>query len=234
MTGTAVDALRRDGLVVLPGMRAQMVEDVADFLAAKPVFDGHVKYGNGGRAATPSSTQTCWQMADVLQAPHVLEYALALTDIVAEYLGVDPPLMYSMNAFTMRPGHGPTSLDTQEFHRDKDDSRFVALFVYLTDVPVAAAGAHQFQLSTHDGSESGLVAEVTGPAGTSFLSDGRGLHRGLRPAASPRSILWVRWGVSDPPAAYQWCHLRPSDRAILGDGYPSDYRLQRSIRLVAA
>jgi len=39
------------------------------------------------------------------------------------------------------------------------------------------------------------VVDVMGPAGTSFLADIYGLHRGLHPRGKPRTILNVRYGI---------------------------------------
>lgn len=216
--------LRRDGVFRLDGLAPAL--DVLTFLNGKRKYDGHIQ-------GQPSRTQACWSMTDVISAPGVLETALAWTPLAGAYLESDP-LLYSVNAFTMYPSAGPTSPDTQEFHRDKDDHRFLALFVYLTDVLTPEAGAHQFQRGTHKGFNTGTVETVTGPAGTMFFSDGRGLHRGIRPTSSPRTILWIRWGVTDPPASYQWCGLKPIDKSLVGDRYPTDAVLQRQIRLVLA
>lgn len=221
------------GIEVVPGLSRQQAAEILAFLGDKPQYDGHIVDSDRPSHAHTQSTQTCWSMADVLQAPHVVETALQLTAAAGAYLEADP-LLYSVNAFTMYPSAQPTSRDTQEFHRDRDDVRFLALFIYLTDVLTPEDGAHQFQVGTHRGAVSGTIAEVVGPAGRAFLSDGRGLHRGLRPTTAPRTILWIRWGVSNPPASYVWCGLRPVDKALVGDRYPTDPALQRSVRLVLA
>lgn len=218
--------LQRDGTELLPPLARLQALEILASLHAKPRHAGHIE-------GQPSAGQDCWSMANVLQAPHVVETALCWTELAGEYLRAEP-LLYSVNAFTMYPHVGPTSPDTQEFHRDKDDTKFLALFIYLTDVLTPADGAHQFIAGTHLGAVSGPGKEITGPAGTMFFSDGRGLHRGLRPTTAPRTILWIRWGVSDPPASYQWCGLRPVDKALIGDRYPTEHSLQRAIRLVLA
>lgn len=224
-------SLREHGLEVVPALPLEHARAILGHLSAHAQYDGHVK--GRGVPATAASAQTSWDMWAVLKAPHLLEYALPLTDVARDYLEAEP-LLYSVNAFTMHPSSGRLSPDTQEFHRDKDDSRFLALFIYLTDVWYPADGAHQFQLGTQHGADAGEVLTVLGEAGTAFLADTRGLHRGMRPATRARTLLWVRWGVSDPPAGYRWDGTQPVAKATLGDRYPSDPVLQRSIRLVAA
>jgi hypothetical protein len=193
------------------------------YLEGRTRYPGHVK--GASVAAHQPGNSTCWSMEDVLTAPRLLEVALALTDDVGRYLG-RPPLLYSVNAFTTYPISGPLNPDIQEWHVDKDDVRFVALFVYLTDVLREEDGAHQFQVS------DGRHMTVLGPAGMAFLADTSHLHRGLRPLQKNRTMAWARWCVTDPPASYLWDGQRPSDRAVLGSRYPSDKRLQESIRLV--
>jgi hypothetical protein len=151
--------------------------------------------------------------------------------IVREYLGQNP-LLYSVNAFTTYPISGPMNPDIQTWHRDRDDVRFLALFVYLTDVLSAEDGAHLFKVGTHDSDEDGPVCTVLGPAGTAFLGDTRGLHMGVRPTTRPRTIAWARWCVTDPPASYVWDKQEPCSRDILGFRYPSNEGVRSSIRLV--
>lgn len=229
----SLTTLQRDGVLELGrAFTATQIADVWAHLNPRPRFDGHVKID--GHPVRSDSVHTCWGQADVLTAPHLFDYALGLTAFVGDYLLTAEPLLFSVNAFTMHPSAQPLSPDTQEYHRDKDDARFLALFVYLTGVSTPTDGAHQFLTGTHDGAPTGERVTVLGPSGTAFLSDGRGLHKGLRPTAAPRTIVWMRWGVTNPPPAYVWCKLQPIAKDRLGDRYPVDERLQRSIRLVAA
>jgi len=201
------------------------------YLQTRPTYPGHVK--GASVAAQPAGSSTCWAPEDVLQAPHFLEFALGLTDAVESYL-VSPAWLYSVNAFTTYPMSGPPNPDIQDWHRDKDDVNFVALFVYLTDVPLGSDGAHLFQEGTHLGASKGPPRQVLGPAGKAFLADTRGIHMGLRPEHAPRTMAWARWGVSDPPASYQWDKQQPCSKDVLGDRYPSDPALRESIRLVVS
>lgn len=215
------------GIVGVEPMRG--AGEVLAYLEGRPRYRGHVK----GMSVAPHQpgNSTCWAPEDILSAPHFLEFALGMTRIAREYLGRDP-LLYSVNAFTTYPISGPMNPDIQEWHRDRDDVKFLALFVYLTDVMDVNDGAHLFKVGTHEGAADGDVRTVLGPSGTAFLADTRAFHMGVRPVSRPRTVAWARWCVTDPPASYLWDGQAPCDRAVLGDRYPVDEGLRASMRLV--
>jgi hypothetical protein len=219
--------LTRDGIVALEPMIG--AKETLDYLESRPKYHGHVK--GASVAAHQPGNSTCWAPEDVLRAPHFLEFALALTPVVKSYLEQEP-LLYSVNAFTTYPISGPMNPDIQEWHRDRDDVRFVGLFVYLTDVIRADDGAHLFETRTHNGDVVGPIHTVLGSAGTAFLADTRGLHMGVRPALRSRTMAWARWCVSDPPASYVWDKQTPVPHSTLGERYPRDQAVRESIRLV--
>lgn len=227
-----LQTLRRDGIVVLP-----TTFDAAfmlGYLDQCKRWDNHVKQDGVEPVGSPSST--CWSMEDVLRAPGWLEQALEWMPLAGKYLEA-PPLLYSVNAFTTYPKHGPTQADIQEFHRDADDVRFVALFCYLTDVLHSTSGPHEFVRGSHAETsvkpDYDTMATIYGPAGTMFLADTSGLHRGVRPTSNKRIMAWARFGVTDPPASYVWDKLAPIPSALLGDRYGRLNREQRDcVRLV--
>jgi hypothetical protein len=176
----------------------------------------------------------CHDMTSVVTAPHFWEFALALLPQAAAYLGTVPHL-YSMNAFWTRASDDLPMRDLQTWHRDYDDEKFLALFVYGTDVMGPDAGPHMFQKGTHESAESGEVEIIYGPAGTAFLADTRGLHVGMKPTSpDPRLILWARYGVSERPRSYDIDELSPVPSALLGDRYPQDVATREIVKLVAA
>ena len=220
-----IDALRRDGIVELPPMIG--VEDMRKALEGCQTYHGHVK--GASVAKRQDGNSTCWAPEDILKAPHFFEFALQFRFLAKDYLEQDP-LLYSVNAFTTYPISGPMNPDIQDWHRDKDDTKFLALFVYLSDVLRDEDGAHYYQVGTHTGSGIGPLKTILGPAGTAFIADGRGLHMGVRPHSAPRTLAWARYGVSDPPASYLWDKQQPVSKAVLGDRYP--YQLQHLLHLV--
>ena len=229
-TALCIRELCEQGISRLTPIPHGAVQEIRDALAPLPQWQGHVK--KQGTPIGENPTATCWQQADVIRIPHLFELALDLLSIVEGYLG-EEPVLYSFNVFTTYPKEGQGQGDIQEFHTDKDDRKFVACFLYLTDVYREEDGAHQFQQGTQQGkAESGSIRTMLGPAGTTFLSDTSGFHRGLRPEAAPRTVAWIRWGVGDPPSAVVWDSLTPIDKALLGDRYPTDERVQRIVRWV--
>ena len=222
--------LQRDGIVEIPGLSTEQVDAVWNALRERPRYAGHVKREGRPYTGQPIS---CWDMHDLIVAPHFWEWALSFAPLAKAYLGVFP-LLYSMNVFETTPHDWAPHPGIEVFHRDADDVKFLALFVYLTDVSRPEDGAHQFKLATHEYTTFDETRTILGPAGTAFLADTRGLHMGIRPTTGPRRMAWARWGVSDPPPSYVRDCLTPLPRARLGDRYPTGPILQRQVRLVVA
>ena len=223
-----IEAFRERGVLMLEPLSSEQLDETLGFLKSREVFNGrHVVQGDvsgfSSWEAAAGSNVLCWRLGDAVLAPNLLERALGMTDFAAEYLGVDVPLLYSMNVFCTRPGQ-PVRPDIQDWHRDTDDVRFLPMFFYLTDV---GPDARQ-ELRVGDKVES-----IEGPRGTIFLSDTMREHRGRKPQTAERIVAWARWGISNPPASYQWDKLGPIDAALLGGRYPQDSRLRESIRLLA-
>jgi len=228
--------LRRDGVALLPlGLGPAQAAELAAHLRASPCYPGHVKvYGDGQPRAFEEIREThdlwCHDMRDVVLAPHLWDLVVSLLPAAEAYLG-QPPRLYSVNAFWSRPSGDPAWRDLQTFHRDRDDDRFLALFVYGTDVVEPVDGPHRFVRGSHEGWSEDLEDSVNvyGRAGTAFLADTRGLHMGLKPTRGERLLLWARWGVSDPPPSYLWDQLTPVE---VGDRYAIDARTRELVKLV--
>lgn len=229
-TPQALAGLRAHGIVTVPWLlfNREMLE-IFLHLKGWPEYDQHVKaYSNG--EARP--LYTCYDMAAVLSAPHMLRTALCFTDLAAQYLERFPYL-YSMNAFWTHPGAGAATASLHEYHRDEDDERFLVLFMYGTEVLKLEDGAHQYRKGTLPGGQGGGEVEMPiGGAGRMFLADTRGLHRGERPREHKRLLLWTRWGVSCPPASYITDKLKPVDAGLVRDYPAHDPRLVKSLQLV--
>lgn len=148
--------LKSNGIVRLDVKltEAQLL-DVISYLSAIPVFGGHVpaqsdgirRFLNAGAKAFPFGS---YALEDLVQCPHLLELALTpeILSLATAYLGCVPTI-YSVNSWWSFPATAPTM--TQDYHRDVDDFKFLALFVYLTDVKGGDfGGQHQFIVKTHD------------------------------------------------------------------------------------
>lgn len=227
-------ALNETGHSIIEPLTKAQVAQVNEYLLSCSVFaDAHVPQTarNRGETSVPrwtvkGSECVCVHNDDVLLAPYLLERALELTDIAADYVDRDPPTLYSANAFWTRPGTAPLRDDIQAYHRDQDDASFLVMFVFLTDVLSPDDGPQDLQ------GPDGVVRSIYGPAGTVFLADTSRMHRGRKPRSKERGLLWFRWGSSDRPAANEWDQIQPVDARRLGARYPSDPRLRESLRLL--
>jgi len=158
-----------------------------------------------------------YAVPDILALPGVLDFfnhptVLAVAEV---FLGCKPTLdnigaWWSFAARDQAKG-------TQWFHRDWDNIRALKIFVYLTDVG-PQDGPFEFVADSNrddrlavidripdDTVERTFGAErlqaVTGPAGTVFMADTFGIHRGRLPRARPRLLLTAQYGIWRTPHA---------------------------------
>jgi hypothetical protein len=73
---------------------------------------------------------------------------------------------------------------------------------------------------------SPLMETIEGPAGTMFLEDPYGLHRGPVPVAAPRLMAWARYSIFPEPPALP----KRAKRGVLGSRYPKDERARYALR----
>jgi hypothetical protein len=159
----------------------------------------------------PGMRMAEYSLADTLACPHLLALANSapLVRMAAHYIGCKP----TISAIGLRWSYPQTGngRGLQGFHRDCDDWRFVKVFVYLTDVDVAAgphmyvSGSHQehcsMRLQAYSDDEiagrygAARVSSVIGPAGTGFAVDTRGIHKGMVPTGKPRLLLQVQYSL---------------------------------------
>jgi hypothetical protein len=147
----------------------------------------------------------------VVRAPHAFEIAndSQVLSVVTQMLGAKPTISL-ISAWWSLPADG-TAQQAENFHRDVDDWRFVKLFCYLTDVD-ETSGPHVFVKGSHKenkltqirrftdaeteatfGADS--LLRFTGPAGTAFLENTYGVHRGTPPTDNPRLIFQVLYSL---------------------------------------
>ncbi len=133
-----------------------------------------------------------------------------------------PPVLMDVAAWVSRPG-GAEPEGAQMWHRDMDDWRAVKLFVYLSDV-THETGPHQYIAGSHRASwfeERGSPpdpwflgsgrgnermtkaldglprVEFVGEAGTCFLENTHGFHRGLPPVKGERILLQALYALTE-------------------------------------
>jgi hypothetical protein len=160
----------------------------------------------------PKETHVAFFSNEVaVEAPFGLKVAndSRVLSAVSAALGAKPTISY-MTAWWSLPGHGEAE-QAELFHRDYDDLRFVKLFLYLTDVD-ERSGPHAFVRGSHRNSkllprlryaEEEVGREypaedhlrMEGKAGTAFLENTFGLHRGIPPVSKPRLIFQVLYSL---------------------------------------
>lgn len=153
--------------------------------------------------------------ATVVRGPGVLEIANdpRILAIVGDVLGAKPLITY-LTAWWSFPHEGP-AIQAENFHRDVDDWRFIKLFIYLTDVG-PGFGPHKYVPGSHRSDRllkirrytdedvvtafgEDQIHEFTGPAGTAFLENTYGLHKGTPPTIGRRLILQAVYALRRMP-----------------------------------
>ena len=233
-----IDDIRRDGIAVADHkLSGPQLNRIWQYLAPRSMYlGGHViRYAGRGATLTTSyladpapyydHALACYDQETVVLCPELLETALGYVDVAERYLEQEP-VLYSMNMWWAFPG-GPVQSVTQEFHRDPDDVKFLAMFFLLTDC--STDGVHEFKAGTQEGGEMSRIVTVADRPGTIFLADTRGFHRGPKPVSSGRLAAWARFGVSDPPLTYGVDGLVPIATWLYGDMTDRERRITRLI-----
>ncbi|QOZ52012.1 phytanoyl-CoA dioxygenase family protein [Bradyrhizobium sp. CCBAU 53338] len=174
----------------------------------RPELGQFVAPGN----APPQTHVAFFPNETVIRAPHAVEIANdpKVLSIVSGFLGAKPTISY-MTAWWSMPNKDGKAEQAEQFHRDVDDIRFVKLFCYLTDVD-ETSGPHMFvpgsqnvdKLTTIRRYEDREIVQAfgadslctfTGKAGTAFLENTYGFHRGVPPRAKPRLLFQVLYSL---------------------------------------
>ena len=162
--------------------------------------------------APPQTHVAFFSNETVIRAPHVLEIANdpRILSIVSGFLGAKPTISY-MTAWWSMPTKDGKAEEAEQFHRDVDDIRFVKLFCYLTDVD-EGSGPHMFvpgsqnidrltEIRRYQDKEivnafgENSLSVFTGKAGTTFLENTFGFHRGVPPSQKPRLLFQVLYSL---------------------------------------
>jgi hypothetical protein len=217
-----VKGLEKRGLAQLePLASTEMVEKMFGYFIDKLVVapDGRRMALCDLPADTPSAS---YDLETIIGCPGLIELvnSPAVLKIASAYLRCRPTLS-SLGVRWSLPTTGKSAL-YQSFHRDIDDWRFLKLFIYLTDV-TDATGPHGYVQTSHRstfgfrerryeiaevGAKFGLdnLRTITGPAGTTFMADTLGIHRGGVPTEGARLILQAQYSLL-PVYAFQYTPL---------------------------
>lgn len=170
-----------------------------------------------------------YQPETLLTAPHLLDLAndSRILSIVRNQLGCDPLISYMAAWWSLAGQHAPEQAEL--FHRDVDDWRFIKLFVYLSEVD-DECGPHIYVEGSHRKKDllpirryedevvaqtfgSNKIIRFTGKAGTGFLENTFGMHRGLPPTKRNRLIFQVVYSLF--PLPYGPAHpIAPWDQSL--------------------
>ncbi|AWK90223.1 hypothetical protein [Azospirillum thermophilum] len=213
--------LETDGITpAMPPIDAGIVADLRRYFEETPCHDPfrpHLGRFRADAPPSPESNMGYFGVEQILKAPHVLD--LFNNPLVLEtaelFLGCKP-LLDNIGCWWSF-GDRPAAKGTQRHHRDLDSLRGFKLFFYLTDVD-EDGGPHVFikgsQRSTLLSTGRALSDEevrnafgtagevtMTGPAGTWFMGDTYGVHKGALPRRGRRLLLTAQYNINRTPHA---------------------------------
>lgn len=203
---------------IQPPIDAQVLSDLTAYFRDLPCHDPYRPHlGRFRWDEVPSEDINIgyYTPEEVIRAPHALALAnhpdvLAAVEL---YLGARP-ILDNIGAAWGFAGRA-TAKGVQRFHRDYDCVGNVKLFYYLTDID-AQSGPHVFVRGSHRSPiletgkaqtdadiEAAFGAEnlvtLTAPAGSWFLEDVYGFHKGLLPVSRPRLLLAFQYNLYATP-----------------------------------
>jgi hypothetical protein len=211
--------LQQNGIVTdMPSIDQQSLQDIQQYFLAQPCHDPwrpHLGQFQWNEVPSDECNMGMYTADQIVRAPHVMKLFNhpALLQLAQAYMGCKPTLdnigcWWSYGGRTLAKG-------TQKFHRDFDSLGGFKVFFYLTDVG-PEQGPHEYIEASHQNQtldtgagipdpvlwehyppSSKLV--VTGNAGTSFIADTFGIHRGQLPTSGQRLLLSAQYNVNVSP-----------------------------------
>lgn len=165
-----------------------------------------------------------------LNCPHVLDTVNnpLVLQTVGELFGCKPTIS-NVSMWWSLPGHAKAE-HAELFHRDVDDWLFIKLFIYITDVD-AGSGPHVFVRGSQNSPKLARIGRytdeevahefgrdnvlsLTAPAGTSFLENTYGMHKGQLPHTNRRLLLQAQYSLR-PISILQYKPLKVQARNAL-------------------
>ncbi len=213
-----VQNMNQQGYHMLSGLvEPQQVAEMRAYFSEQKAFDPYrPTFGHflPLTEARPETHVAFFDPETVVKAPHAAALAnhpVLLAGMEALF-GCKPSIGY-IAAWWSLPGDG-TAEHAELFHRDVDDWAFYKFFLYLTDVD-ERSGPHIYVPGSHnrashldirrytdsEAHELGPEIRFTGPAGSCFLENTYGMHRGLPPLERPRLIFQVTYCLMGLPYA---------------------------------
>lgn len=234
--------LDRDGVAFGFDLPADLHAEILAWAKRTPVYGNlHKSWGfhvedrveaerKAGKSFTVAhfyNAMECPAIARIARDPVVNEIALRYIGPRARFVST-----HAWWSFATNVSASERNEYAQQFHFDIDDYRFIKFFFYLTDV-TETSGPHVYMRGTHKGkkmrhrypvrrlADSEVLGSygaenqrvITGKAGTGFIVDTFGIHKGDPPRDGDRLVLQVlfaqhHWGWGDDVAA-------PSELSLL-------------------
>lgn len=242
--GDQVQTLKRDGILFLPNfVSKEQVADIVQWTRTTKAFDPKRK--ELGSFISPDEAPAEAHLAhytpqQLMNCPHVLQIANN-PDVLAMMgasLGCKPTIS-SINLWWSLAGRAE-ALDAELFHRDVDDLSFYKLFIYVSDVD-DRAGPHVFvkasqaeekllKIRRYQDSEvedafgKDRIMYIEGEAGTAFLENTFGFHKGTLCKDKNRLLFQVQYSVL-PIFAYPYKPVPKSE--ITENGFQMDPFINR-------
>ena len=161
------------------------------------------------RSLTPKEATYWYKQSDLLEIDELRSLAAdkVIRQIVGRYLGCEPVFDFSVAWWSFPFGDGADSDAAQLYHFDLDRVRWLKVFVYLTDVEIYN-GPHAFISGSHKNIGKKIWHEgrysdeevfklykkeneviFTAPAGTIFIEDTLGFHKGCSVKEGKRLVF---------------------------------------------
>ncbi len=215
------DALLHQGVTAMQGpLPGPILADLVAYFQATPCHDPYRPHLGRFRWDAPPSDEVnigFFTAEEVIRAPHMLDL-INNPDILgaAELWFGCKPTIDNIGASWSYPGREKAK-GAQRFHRDFDCARCFKAFYYLTDVD-EEAGPHVYVRgsnrrpvleSAHAQSDDIIagtfghdaITPILAPAGSWFLEDVYGFHKGVLPKARPRLLLAIEYNLYPSPLA---------------------------------
>lgn len=210
-------------------------------------FDAYDRQGGTDfelEQAPPTANTAYFHWQDIVRIPELVEAVNdpALLAAAQNFLGGTPTISDVKMWWSLV---GRDAKDNQLFHRDIDDFKFCKLFIYLTDVG-PDDGPHVYVRGSSGGNrfhhalrftdeeverEFGRERLVTfcAEAGSAFLVNTYGIHKGLRPVKSRRLMFVGQYSLL-PIGLIRYEPLpRPSDEYRKFDRYVNRLFLRNGV-----
>jgi len=220
MKAVALNAqLAIDGVTSLQGPLPEDVQgDMLSWFKATPCHDPyrpHLGRFTWDKVPSEETNIGYYTWDEVIRAPHLLDIANSpdILQTAELYLGCKP-VIDNIGAAWSFPGR-ETAKGVQRFHRDFDCARCFKLFIYLTDMD-EESGPHVYVRGSHrsnildsgkaqtdaqitDSFGADAIHTITAPAGSWFLEDVYGFHKGLLPISKPRLLVAIEYNLYPSP-----------------------------------